>query len=590
MPDRFIESHIRKLPLFSQLPPEHMGWITDAFRVLRVEPGELIFQQGQRTRGLYMLISGRAQLIRSTGQGPVEVMGEVHANQYLNEGALFQVTQETASLRAVEPTSVLFLSRENLMDVISLHPEIKPYLPIPLPAVQAQVRERAFRGQRENEQVLLNTRRHWWTLVRYGWFPVLVFGVILILSAFIPSAGVAFGVTVFTALVVGLVLLYVYIEWRNDQIIITDQRVIHIEHVIHRFSSRIDEVPLTSIIQVNAEKITADPFSRVLDFGTVELKTAGDAGNMRLRMMPRPDVIQDTIFDYRAYQEERQEVEHRGSIRAEVDKVLGRQSTAEPETSSIAGATIRRPLVSPWQTKFEDEKGDTYYRKHLIVYVRSMFLPALAAFGAMVLFVLSLGLPTLTRLGVIVPTFAFFLFLVSALWAYWVDWDWRNDYYVVGDTTIQLIHRRPLWLQNEDDQALLASVDNVVSQKGGFLQNLFNYGNVRISLIGGDKNDAKVFRIVGDPQEVQAEITRRQARLKRRAAEVEERRRRDEIAEYLSVYHETVNAGSQPRNANAPVMPQYSNPPAPTDVEPPPRPVFDRMRPPKVPKMRKDRK
>lgn len=581
MPDRFVESHICKLPLFAQLPPQQLEWISDAFKVMRVEPGELIFQQGQPARGLYMLASGRAQLVQSTGQGPVQIVGEVRANQYVNESALFQEHKETASLRAVETCTVLFLSRQSLMDVVSLHPEIKQNLPIPLPAIEKQARERVFRGQRENETILLDTRRHWWALVYRGWLPMLVFGVVLILSGFIPTPGVAFGVIAFAMLIVGLILIYFYLEWRNDHMIITDQRVIRIEHTIHNFKTSISEIPLTSIIEVNADLITADPFSRLFDYGTVDIKTAGTAGNLHLTAMPHPDAIQDLIFEYRSQVKQRQEQEYRSTIRAEVDKVLGKNSTFQGSQSLSTTPSTRQQSWSPWQVKYENDRGEMVYRKYLTVYARSIFFPALVVLFCIALLLLSFALPVLRDLGVIVPVFAFFLFLISVIWLYWVDWDWRNDLYIVGDSTIQLIHRRPLWLQNETDQILLSSVDNVVSEKGGFFQSLLDYGDVKISLLGGDKKDAKVFRAVKSPQEVQSEITRRQARLKRKAQEDDERRRRDEIAQYLAVYHETLNP-----NAQSPAMPQYANPPAPADVEPPPRPVFDRMRPPKVPRMR----
>ena len=77
--------------------------------------------------------------------------------------------------------------------------------------------------------------------------------------------------------------------------------------------------------------------------------------------------------------------------------------------------------------------------------------------------------------------------LSSLLWFYWSDWDWRNDLYIVRDDTIVMIHKRPLWLQNNRDQILLNQIDNVVAESKGFFQQAFSYGDVRISLIGADR-------------------------------------------------------------------------------------------------------
>ncbi|HRF98525.1 MAG TPA: hypothetical protein PLZ51_25130, partial [Aggregatilineales bacterium] len=124
----------------------------------------------------------------------------------------------------------------------------------------------------------------------------------------------------------------------------------------------------------------------------------------------------------------------------------------------------------------------------------------------------------------------------------------------------KLIRKRPLWLQNKDDQILMESIDNVTSEKGGLLQSLLNYGNVKISLIGGDRGDAKRLLSVPNPQAIQAEITRRQERRRNSERDNAEKRRKQEIAEYLAVYDEmkqsNVNTGATyptpPRNANAP--------------------------------------
>ena len=580
MPDRFLETHIRQLPLFADVPADDLRWIAEGFRVMRVEPGELVFKQGEPTTGLYMIVMGQAQLIQSSGSGPAQVIGELGENQYVNEAALFRASVETASLRVLESTTILHLPRTALMNVIAHHPEIKRHVPIPMPAIAQHARDRAFRGQRENETVLLDTRRHWWAFVSKLWLSVLLAIAGVIFGAFLPVAGLAVAFSGLMIVVAAIIAIYFYLEWRNDHVIITDQRVIRIERIIHRFSTSINEVPLTSIHEINADVVTADPFSRLFNYGTVELKTAGEAGNIELTLISRPNVIQDMIFEQRRNANQRADRDHRNTIRATVDRVLGNESVGGqfPDQQG-ARSTVRRRSFSPIATNFVNDKGDSVYRKHVSVYFQSIAVPGFFALVSGVVLLLAFVIPGVRDFGVIGPVFAFFLFLIASVWLYWVDWDWRNDIYVVGDDTIQLIRKRPLWLQNEHDQVLLSSVDNVVSEKGGFFENLFDYGDVRISLIGGDKDDAKVFRKVQGPQDIQAEITRRQARFSRRQDEDRERRRREEIADYLSVYHETINQG-----APAPQVTQVYDPNNP----PPPRPVYDRMRPPKVPRMRRE--
>jgi hypothetical protein len=180
------------------------------------------------------------------------------------------------------------------------------------------------------------------------------------------------------------------------------------------------------------------------------------------------------------------------------------------------------------------------------------------------------------------------------LWFYLADWDWRHDMYMITDDKIEIIHRRPLWLQNENDQILLSRVDNVTSDRHGVIQSLFNYGNVTISLIGSQEGEAKRFRFVPTPQVIQAEITRRIDSMGRKRQQQDEQRRRDEMAEYLAVYHEQQAAQQAAQSAQNPaanpgVIPAANFPNAsPGAPEPrtPPAPGRDNVRPPNIPRPR----
>jgi hypothetical protein len=560
MPDRFVESHIRQLPIFAKIPPQHLKWVVEAIRMLRVQPGEVIFEQGQSAEGMYMFISGRGQLVQADEHGNERIIGHVGPNQYLNELALFKNLTESATLQVMEPGMLLFISRRRLANILTHHPEIKPYLPIPEAARRRSAQEQVFQGQRANETVILDTRRHWWALARKAWFPLVIGTLILGLASLVPSSGVALALGSLGLILPGIIMVLFYLEWRNDHLIITDHRIVRIQHIIHLFKTNISETPLVSVQEVFADMYTADPFSRVFHYGTLRIRTAGNAGNMKLTVMPRPDRIQQLIFENRQRYNENLQRTHRSTIRAELDKVFDEEGNYQgPATAEPTTPPKREPEGrSWWQVTFTNEEGKTVYRKHHIVLIRTAIWPALWIIGSAALFVLSLSSIALTGLGALGPVFAFFLFLVGCLWLYWADWDWRNDYYIIGDETIRLIHRRPLWLQNETDQVLVNSVDNVVSERSGLLPTLLDYGNVRISLIGADVEGGKHLKNVPRPQEVQAEITRRQARLRRRVQEEEERRMREQISEYLTVYHERQNSQSGDPQTQAPPSQQQT--------------------------------
>ncbi len=583
MADRFIESHIRQVPLFARIPAEQLQWIVEAFEIMRFDAGEIIFRQGEPNRGMSVIVSGRAQITQTDELGNAHPMGYVTAGKYVNEIALFRAEPESATLRVLETTTLLFLSRRRLVDVLTHHPDVSPYLPMPEDTSRTKSSEKVYSWQRDNEALVLDTRRHWFAYVRKIWMALTIAIIIIVIDVLLPISTLTIVIILLATIIPGLYMFYNYLEWRNDHFIITSQRVIHIEHNILLFKSSLSEIPLASIQEVNADNITADPFSRVFNYGTVEIKTAGDSGNMLLTLMEDPDRIQEMVFNQRQRQHENQERQHLNTIRATVDRAIGRGDDDHPEQDNApeaAPTTGGKPrFVSPFATRYINEKNEIVYRKALIFLMRGTLIPAFGLSISIGAFLISFGLP----LGVIGSFLALIPMTIFAVWWYWVYWDWRHDLYIIGSSTIQLIHQRPLWLQNEADQILLASVDNVVSQQSGFLQTLLRYGNVRISLIGSDTSGAKVFRGVSRPQNIQAEITGRQARMRQRAKEAEERRRRDEIAEYLSVYHDTVGVAmpdAQPvrgaPSATATNGALYGQV----------RHLPDRMRPPKVPRVR----
>lgn len=406
-------------------------------------------------------------------------------------------------------------------------------------------KRKAFRAQRDDEELLIDTRRHWWAYMRKIWFPILVAGIIFVLSGLIPFA-VALPLDGLAVVLFGAIMLYFYLEWQNDHLIVTSQRVLHIERVITTLQQRISQIPVASIQEVNADEFTNDPFSRLLGFGKIQIKTPGDSGNITFNIVPHPLRIQKLLFAHRDDARKQQDARHIDEVRSVIDSVVGGKNPNMPAVDAPSNTVIPREHKNwlGW-VRSVNEKGTITYRKHWLFWIRQVFFPGMAMFGAILFTVVSLFLPALTSIGIIAPIFGFLLFLLSAIWFYWMDWDWRHDMYIISDDTVQIIHKRPLWLQSETDQVFLNRIDNVVSDKSGIFQSVFDYGDVRLALVGADKGDAKVFKYVPNPQEVQSEITKRQEALRRNAQQKLEQQRKDEIAEYLRVYHETTGGGAQ---------------------------------------------
>ncbi|MEO8393362.1 MAG: cyclic nucleotide-binding domain-containing protein [Chloroflexota bacterium] len=581
MAERFVQSHIRNLPLFEQLSPPQLGVLANVVQMLRFEPGQLVVQEGQATQGLLLFVSGRGILTRIAPNGMEESIGSVETGQYVDEIALYNTGVETASLRVVESAIVLLIPRAPFVQLLASYPEIRANVRIQTGNAQAQTRDAAvklFKGQRTDETVLQVWRRHWWAISQQIWLALVVavvlFAIALLLAGQAPALALA--AAGLAVVIPGIIIAYLYYDWQDDSVVLTDQRIVRIWHRVLAFETTINEMPLDQILEVNTMIPPGDIFARIFQYGTITVKTAGQGVNMILDMMPHPMGVQSMIFTQRDRFKERNEQRQRANVRNDVQQALGiadvvpSQQTDHPRTRE---ENIGLPFI---RTKYVASNGDLVYRKHSSIWIQHVFLPGLVILGALMFMFLSVIIPNFPLSGGVGLGAGMLLLILGAIWFYAADWDWRYDLFIIGTETITLIRQRPLWLQNVVERIRISQIDNVKSQVFGLTNNLLNRGDVKISLIGSDVKDAKVMDSIYDPQEVQAEISRRQAAIKSDRNQTDVDQQRQVIKEYLQTYHEI-----QQTQEAARVVPQQTAPPqaVPSQQSAPPLPPAQPLAP-----------
>ncbi len=630
MADRFIYSRIQHLPLFAQLPDEQLEIISDAFQAVRYEQGMFVFRQGQTSQGLMLIASGRGVFFRVNAQGVEEQIGQINPGEYINEAALFAEIHESASLRVVETMIVLLLSRGRFAHLLGNDPAVRANLQIPSPAQppptptasassasrfsnapprmptpppkistqtaapvpvsaapaepQRSAPKSLFKGQRDDETILHLFRRHWWAFGRYTVIGVLivVMFVVVAFGAALTSALLAIALVGVGVVAGGVVIAYLYFEWRDDFVAITDQRVVRVWNHLIRMENTISEIPLDRVLEVNVEIPPRDPIARLFNFGTVLIKTAGSSGNITLDMMPKPTQVQAAIFSQRDVFRRSREMQQQAQIRADVARALGSAShTPRSPAQDRVGDHLRSDRGAFFaRTRFVNSDGDLVYRKHSTIWFGHVFVPLLIMIVGIGIMIGSLIITDWIMRGTIGSIIGLLVTIFGAVLLYLADWDWRNDMFILGKSTVKLIRKRPFWLQNEVDTIRLNQIENVVSDVNGFLNSLLNRGVVRIFLLGADPNQVKILGPLHDPQELQAGLSRRQQSTKTEAQRSDEENRRKQFAEYIAAYHEL--QGGSPKQ-----QPPPPNPPPPS-APPPSPPRRDGIRPPNVPRTRRD--
>lgn len=662
MPDRFIATRIRDLPLFEKLTDAQVDQMSDAFQAIRFEPGMIVFRQGQASQGLMLIASGRGVFTRFTPQGSEESIGQIGAGEYINESALFNEQYETATLRAVESMIVLLLSRGRFAQFLSGKPEIRtnlrvppgwggsppvsastpppmpappqqavytppvqpsaparraeltpslqqpvfrqpaaaipPAQPAPQPMTESALRTspaRLFKGQRDDETVLHVFKRHWWAVARSAWISVVIVMVAVVVAAGLsPASGLLALAVIGAGLVLGAIVIgYLYVEWRDDMAVVTDQRLIRISNYVLRLENTFSDVPLDRVLEINVDIPAGDPFARVFNYGTVIIKTAGQGGKIEVDMIPQPMRLQNAIFTQRDRYRESSVARQRAQVQADIQQALGYAPNTPHNVQSGAGGIMDPELRTTRgfflaRTRFINDKGEMVYRKHFTVWFGHIVIPLLLTLAGIGVMIVSFAVPESILRGGIGLSLGGFIFVLGTVWLYIADWDWRNDLFIVGEQTVTIIHKRPFWLQNQIDQIRMSQIDNVVSDVSGLLDTLLNRGMVKLYLIGADTG--KVLGPVYDPQELGSELSRRQQVIKAQRERDEAAKNRTAITDYLAQYHQVVTQGQTPGQfpTNAPYPPTGQTAPPSAPPAPPPIQPRDGIRPPNIPRARRD--
>lgn len=547
MQDVAEESLLQNIPIFARLSGQHLRLIGEALTVHSYRAGEDIFVQGRSADGLLILLSGAAILFQANADGSQVPLATVKPNQFFNQEALFSDFAQSATLRASQNATVAKLDKDAFDALLKRHSELSAAIGLSRGDVGSAINPR-FAEQRDDEEVLIETRRHYWAFLRTAWIPFLIMPAMWAAALVLEAGSLSLLIVLLSLVFPGAALIYFFAEWRNDSVIVTDQRIIRVERTILAMHRQITQVGLESVQEINFAIPPYDPFARLFRYGSVIIKTAGSQGNLELDLIPRPEQFQKLIIEDRQYFESRKAQRHHAMVRDELQRwMAGENPELENEfrSSSADASAPPRPVAGTngyFSTRIEMSNGDIVYRKHISVWAQHTFIPIVIALLAVTGLLLTFTALS-PDLRIVTFPLSMLAFLIGAVMYYWLDWDWRNDIYIISDDTITLVRKRPFFLQNLRDQVLVERIDNVESVTTGFFAAIMKYGDVRMSLIGADEH--KLFHKVSNPQLIQQEISRRQHMKEERRARYDAMQQRQILGEYLGA------AGAQTSQQNA---------------------------------------
>lgn len=542
-----IAERLQEVPLFSRLSTTNLEHVAAITHVATFPRRSHLFNAGQPGREFVVILSGEA-IVRAIGPH-----GRLRPVAYLREGDSVGVTSlllgepHDATVEAVTPVTALVLEGGDFMRLRHELPTLEGELTLP-PEVIAKLRRGRLPWLAPGEVLIYFSRRHWIVLLRSLLLPLLLLGLLSVAMFSIFgllhwSGFVAAGLLLL--LLLGIVAWYV-VDWRNDYLAVTTQRVLRRELILFTYESR-HEAPLDRVQDV---AVRYDRLGRILGYGHLSVQTAAKSGlgSLVFSHLPEPNEAAAAVFQqvYRAQAQSMTTADE--GIRQELKRQLGwiaREELATRGQERTAG--IGRVQVAPprpvgrrrWYMlpplRLQEDSRITW-RKHWFFLLRRTLVPALALLAWTVVVVVAFWGSSALLAGVSLGLVLGLLVagLAIAFWLWWEIVDWENDVYILTDDRIIDIEKRPFFGAEDRREATLDRIQNVNLVVPGRLATLLQYGNVDIDTAGGEGRFT--FSGVMAPHQVQRDIMGRVAQYREQRQQIESRQRQAEIAKWFAVY------------------------------------------------------
>ena len=115
---------LAEVPIFQLIDDEERATLAQLLDSRHYSKDETIFEAGHAGDEIFIVRDGRVQVYVTSDTGEKMVLGENEQGDVFGEISLLDGGPRTASAVAVEPTDVLTLNREKLLELVEKHPHV----------------------------------------------------------------------------------------------------------------------------------------------------------------------------------------------------------------------------------------------------------------------------------------------------------------------------------------------------------------------------------------------------------------------------------------------------------------------------------
>ena len=131
------EDLLKKVPIFEDLGKRDLERLGKLMVPRQVKAGEVVIKEGDQAAGFFVISTGKAEVVRGEGEHE-QVLASFGPGDFFGEMALFEGFPRSATVRAVEDSEFLAMTRWDFMAEMKNHPEIAVGM---LPVLVRRLRE-----------------------------------------------------------------------------------------------------------------------------------------------------------------------------------------------------------------------------------------------------------------------------------------------------------------------------------------------------------------------------------------------------------------------------------------------------------------
>ncbi|MBI1878080.1 MAG: cyclic nucleotide-binding domain-containing protein [Chloroflexi bacterium] len=562
--DRLAEL-IRQNPATTDLSEDQIVELAHKADIHLYRQGEVLTRQGDQDDRFFVVISGELQVFDDR-ESPRRLLNYMPVGSPVGLRSVIHGTGiREATVEAEFDSVVAIYNRDDLEWLLRQDPQIEAKIR----DLERAYTERSvtdFPGRQPDEIVLAATKRHILAFVAKLIWPIilLIIPVLFLLLAELFGFGlraiVGGNPGLFILLIAPFVVLsvlmtlYFYFDWINDDLIVTTKRVIHIERILF-YSEVREEAPLTHIQNIFYE--SHDWLDTLFDIDDINIQTAA-LGKISVDKIPAAQNLVRVILQAQQRALQRATASDREATRRLIAERMNRNlletpiAVGEPSRKSSQGVGL--PKVSlpkiglgyfvPRTALISTERGDRVitWRKHYLILLRHILLPAIAIMVSLYLFSASLfGWPPFVYQVVWEPLYWLLGLAVlgSLFWYTWEYDSWRRDVYILTSNKIVDKEGTAFRLFGEKvREGNFDSIQSITYDLPNIFYRLINLGDVIIQTAGTGGNFT--FKQVFNPSSVQEEIFRRWDAYQKQKREKQRDETTRQVVTVLGEYHDTI--------------------------------------------------